>query len=102
MGRFRRVEEEMPRTCTVCGKPEDDHPFRHAFTTTGGITTQKEQDDSGPLPPPGSVPPSGDPVLRLALIRRGLIDLADIEAVEAELKGAGIAIGNSMGKPRER
>jgi hypothetical protein len=35
--------------------------------------------------------PPGDSVLRLALLRAGLITVADLEKVEAELKGAGIA-----------
>lgn len=84
--------------CQVCTHPRSDHPYRHAFI---GKNDQQGLTEVRPptVPPPDQeatpasvrVAPPGDPVLRLVLIRKGLISLEDIDGVEAELKGAGIA-----------
>lgn len=93
------TEEESPR-CQVCGKPKNDHNFRHAFIMLGHPSILVEvtppegipaiETEEGPRPAVRVAPP-GDPVLRLALIRKGVITLEDLETVEAELRGAGVA-----------
>jgi len=87
--------------CLTCGKPRSDHPYRHAFVGVGDSPALIEAPP--PTPPPPDRPPlglgedrvrvmpPGDSVLRLALLRAGLITVEDLAKVEAELKGAGIA-----------
>jgi len=101
------VNEEY---CTVCGKPRSNHPFRHAFATTSTGNTLKaiaaEQAEPEASEQRTQVVESaigGDPVLRLALIRRGIITPDDLAYVEQELKGAGIAFAEQgMAQPRDR
>lgn len=85
--------------CRICGHPKNDHHYRHAFV---GATDSPALIEISPVtvPPPsqtGEQPasvrasPPGDSVLRLVLLRSGVITLEDIEKVEAELRGAGVA-----------
>ena len=100
-------QEATEDYCTICGKPRSAHPFRHAFasTSTGNtlqaMTAEEASQDDDP-PSMGVSQLGGDPILRLALIRRGIITPDDLTYVEDELKGAGIAVSENMGKPRER
>lgn len=106
--------------CVICHLPEQAHKDRkmvHRFQPVGGssalIPTEPEneiaRDDrridhasSARQAPQGSVrmPSISDPVLRMALIRRGVITVADLDEVEAELRATG-AVGyeppSSMG-----
>lgn len=89
--------------CTTCGKPRDNHPYRHAFTSRRSPSTSLRPVEDVQLPNDASSAPArpsqgaigsamrGDPVLRIALIRAGVITVADIEAVEAELRVSGYA-----------
>lgn len=87
--------------CRTCGKPKSDHPYRHAFVGVGDSPALIEIRPQTPPPPDGPVEensqarvrvlPPGDSVLRLALMRAGVITVEDLERVEAELKGSGVA-----------
>lgn len=87
--------------CKTCGKPRSNHPFRHAFVGVGDSPALVEVPVVTPGPPDRPplglgedrvrVMPPGDSILRLALMRAGLITVEDLEKVEAELKGAGVA-----------
>lgn len=94
---------EVIDPCTICGKPRADHPYRHRFVGYGDAqqtlfkSTENDDDassiDEARPSSQGSVriAQGGDPVLRLALLRKGLITLEDLDAINAELKGAGVA-----------
>ena len=92
--------------CSLCGRARSDHMgFQHAFSEDGLLTDMKtaekaaernEQrnaagDDSEAPRAEIKRLPGGDPVLRLALIRAGVITPSDLEAVEHELKATGIS-----------
>ena len=99
-------------SCSVCGHLRSEHPYRHAFVGPSDQQVLHEVTPDTPPPPrePGDPPasvrvsPPGDSVLRLALLRLGVITLADLEVIEAELRGAGLAFHDpeTMGKPRDR
>ena len=83
--------------CTICSKPKIGHErFRHAFVgyddAAGGLFEKTEV-----KPPPSDqaskvrIPSSGDPILRMVLLRKGLITVADLDEVEAELRATGVA-----------
>ena len=70
------------------------------FTTGSMGSTLKINQPSeplGPRPEPSADAPLplGDPVLRLALIRSGVIKPSDLDDIESELRGAGIAVSNT-------
>lgn len=88
--------------CTTCHKPRSNHPYRHAFTSrfNGGRIRPVEDvalpNDASSKPAPKSqglnqAPLAGDPVLRIALIRAGVITPELLDQVEHELRTAGIA-----------
>lgn len=109
---------ETEEFCRTCGKPKSNHPYRHAFVGSSDSPAIVQVDLPTPPPPDSSPddpvrdredrvrvnPPSGgDPILRMALMRAGVITLAQLEEVEAELKGAGVAFhSEAMGQPRDR
>lgn len=69
--------------CMVCGEGPSPHNFQHAFTTMPNDLRDKPAAE-----PPKRVPPSvisTDIVLRLALMKKGVLDTDDIIAAEAEL-----------------
>lgn len=76
-----RQETDADR-CTVCGNFADDHPYRHAFTTT-----QNDLRENTPPPLPKKPPSvlSTDIALRLALIDKGVLTADDILAAETKL-----------------
>jgi hypothetical protein len=90
------VEVKM---CDICGFPEDRHNFVHAFSLRGEGLRVKKDDDRGDQANKGDpdsqgsigVALRGDPVLRLALIRREVITADDLSQIEAELRASGIA-----------
>lgn len=108
---------EMTDLCRICKRPRLDHNFNHKFVgpndSPGLVQVDKEvppPPDSSPQDPVREQPqdrvrtmPPGDSVLRMALLRAGVITLAQLEEVEAELKGAGIAYhSETLGQPRDR
>lgn len=89
--------------CTICHKPKADHPYRHAwvgystgtsalFESTGNDSPASSSQSELPSSQGSTrVLPTGDPVLRIALLRKGILTLDDLASVEAELRGAGVA-----------
>ena len=88
--------------CTICHKPKSAHvvgQIIHSFSPFGRPTQLFERTDSvEPLPAAPSqprmevkLPSSSDPVLRLVLLRLGLITVENIEEVERELRATGVA-----------
>lgn len=94
--------------CTVCGRSPDDHQgVRHPFSVKGSSTSwlkpQKERmsepvNVTAPRMPslPQSVMPF-DPVLRQALIAKGVITPDDLDAAEKIIRSLGLggALGGS-------
>lgn len=88
--------------CTICRHTRAEHAereFKHAFSPPGGKTGGlfKKTDASEVMaPPPGGALrklPPGDPVLRMALIRLGVVTVEALEQVEAELRATGMSFG---------
>lgn len=99
--------------CQLCHRPKDDHgpgKIRHKFVGLNDSMSLQEDDRphvTGDAQHPASQGPvrsllGGDPILRLALIRKGLITSEELDKIEQELKGAGIAVAEAVGKPRDR
>lgn len=98
---------EVIDPCTICHKPKADHNYRHAWVGYGDPqqTLFKSTENDAPASSidearPSSqgsvrIAPGGDPILRMALLRKGVITLADLDAIDAELKGAGVAYHDS-------
>lgn len=106
-----QTEDEVIDPCTICHKPKANHPYRHAWVGYGGDRSGLFENPSPASPPPSQNAPkqgasandasaspgrvgiasTGDPVLRLALIRRGLITVEDLDSIEQELRASGVA-----------
>lgn len=90
----------MDELCTICHKTRADHgDMVHAFSGPDenvrlrpNKLSSESSSSSAPIPQ-GSIGIAmrGDPVLRLALIRAGLITPADLDKIEAELRVSGLA-----------
>lgn len=102
---------ELPEeVCRFCGKPKGNHPYKHAFVGLNDIGSLRSRDNER-SDPSSSMPTSdqgrvrnamtGDPVLRLILIRKGIISVADLNEVEQQLEAAGYATATPVGKPRD-
>lgn len=85
--------------CRICGKAREAHYNTvHEFTSTrSSLKVSKSSSDTPKSGEPVSqINPyaalRGDPVLRVVLIRKGIIDLEDIAQAEAELK-SGVVYG---------
>lgn len=87
--------------CSICNLPETEHgtgKVIHEFARPGQSlklgkqADEKSSHDDHPVDEgrPRQFP-TGDPVLRMLMIRKGLITPQDLTDLEAELKGAGIA-----------
>jgi hypothetical protein len=84
--------------CTICHRDKEAHKsMRHTFSPFGQSSTLFEKTPEAPSPPPDQprstvrLPSASDPILRMVLLRKGLITVADIEAVEQELRATGVA-----------
>lgn len=96
-----QTSEDPLELCTICSKTREEHKTRnmvHSFSPYGRPTSLFEKSPEAPQPPPDQPRstvrlPSGstDPVLRMVLLRKSLITVADIEAVEEELRATGVA-----------
>ena len=92
--------DEEPR-CRICHVPllshgGMKHKFRSEEDRQQGLIPAKASADASSNAGDRSreslgVALSGDPVLRMALIRKGLITPDDLTAVEAELRASGVA-----------
>ena len=98
--------------CSVCKRPRQEHidrGYRHQFVPIGGPVALVARDESPSESSPARTSesqghvrmiPGGDPVLRMALIRKGLLTPDDLTSVEDELRATGV-IGHdpeSMGE----
>ena len=87
------VEDEY---CSMCGFSKTDHHFKHKFVGIGGslqvADSSGDQAQSGDPVTQGraGIDLRGDPVLRMALIRKGVLTTGDLDTVEHELRTAGI------------
>lgn len=87
------------RTCRTCGNPEEPHNFRHPFVSTedpyskDGLGPSQKQREEGKTPP---LPL--DPVLRIALLDKGILTADDLAAASKKAavtqQGVVIASGN--------
>lgn len=88
--------------CRICDLPRAEHgQMRHEFisleeTRNTGLRPAKSSSDASSGSAPSSqgsfrIASGGDPVLRLALIRAGVITAQDLDSIEAELKASGLA-----------
>lgn len=81
--------------CRLCGLTEGEHRLlhpqpQHAFSVDGKLTVAKPPDSTVKR-----VSPPGDSVLRLLLIRSGVITVEQLLAIETELKATGLATSES-------
>lgn len=98
-------------TCRMCGRPEEAHAdLRHPFIKQGQeIDTDffKKKENESVISPPGNT--SGpvmqtsslpfDPVLRTALINKGILTMEDLEEAEKFIRAVGGALnGNQESK----
>lgn len=121
----RPTSGEVVDPCTICSKPKLNHPYRHGWVGYGDDKSGLfEVSSSTPPPRPpqndGTHTPAesfdsavrssqgrsgnalqGDPVLRLALIRAGIIKVEDLDRIEGELRAAGVAsnVAAPLGQP---
>lgn len=86
------LEEQMDSrmtTCATCnnsgiGDPRDWHHYRHSYRGTWQPLSSPQTPATSGVGTPLRVP--FDPVLRLALIRKGVITPDDLKAAEEEIK----------------
>lgn len=93
--------ESEAEVCGICSRPKEAHKdMVHQFQPKNGPRTLVARDDSSHdqrkhAPGESQGRPrnasSGDPVLRMALIRKGVITVEDLDAVDAELRATGVA-----------
>jgi hypothetical protein len=89
------VTEEL---CTICHRDREAHrTMHHQFQSPGqpGVLVQQsvkapEAPHSG-TNPTVRLPSASDPILRMALIRAGVITVAQLDEVEEELRATGVA-----------
>lgn len=93
-------QQQETEDCAVCHRPRKDHSrFRHDFRAFGESPTLSESAPRRESPDqvdPASqgrirIATGGDPVLRMTLIRAGVISVGDLDKVEAELRATGVA-----------
>ena len=82
--------------CSTCGNEydpddkENTHPYRHPVN---GVLPKRKPEEGSPRPSVLDLPM--DPVLRLVLIRKGLIEPLDLTEAEQELAATGMAQARS-------
>lgn len=80
----------IPGMCKTCGNPPDNHPYRHPYndgSVSWSQTVQMAADGSQATTEPPQ-PMSGllDPVLRQALVDKGVITPEDLRAAEDKIR----------------
>lgn len=91
--------------CQICGVTRENHRgLRHMFVAPGetrntGLRPNASGSDASSHDAAGSqgslgIASRGDPVLRFALIRAGVLTAKDLELVEAELKASGFVVAS--------
>lgn len=85
----------MVTECDICGKDEKWHrenDSAHAFATDGRLIRRAQSQSNDPSSQNRPrINTGGDPVLRMALIRKGIITPEDLTQVEDELNATGIS-----------
>lgn len=92
---------EIDPLCRTCGRPLSNHPFRHPFVSMDAkgnslIARDDDAHDHASRTPQENqghvrIAPAGDPVLRMIMIRKGIITVEDLDNLEAELRATGVA-----------
>ena len=81
--------------CAICGKDQAWHRENnsaHAFSTDGQLSRRASSQSGDPSSQNRPrINTGGDPVLRMALIRKGVITPEDLTQVEAEINATGIS-----------
>lgn len=93
--------------CQVCHRPEEGHNARHPFIGPGDALNseffaKKENDSlispsgnmSGPVVQSSHMPI--DPVLRTALINKGILTMQDLEEADAFIRAVGGALNGNQ------
>lgn len=80
--------------CKICKRPKSDHNnLFHAFSVTGTLEKTLGADDRKQRVPASLKRPQaalkGDPVLRMAMVRKGLVTADELEEIENELRSTG-------------
>jgi hypothetical protein len=86
--------DEVDPLCGVCHKPQSWHErdtVQHEFNSFGKLVSKKRESETRSIQTQ-----RGDPVVRLALIRKGLLTVEDIEEVERELKALGVVYAGTV------
>lgn len=85
----------IERVCEVCGHSLEWHrqnQTAHVFSDDGRIIQRSRSQASDPVSEENPrMQLAGDPVLRMALIRKGVITPEDLDEVENELRATGIS-----------
>lgn len=93
VSRREAIESDEP-VCGVCHKPRSWHDkdsVRHQFDVSGKLMAKVATPD---IRSAGAS--RGDPILRLLLIRKGIISVEEIENAEKELKALGVSSVGSV------
>lgn len=91
--------------CTMCQRPEDGHAgVRHPFTPLGVVQRLEGPDTAGFVQQTAAPDMPFDPILRMALINKGVLvpqDLTDAERIVTAISGRGgdINAGNDSPRP---
>lgn len=77
------------KLCIFCDHPIDNHPFRHPFTAGDDpfAVTSLRSDPGTPGKQQGNAPPLPiDPVLRIALIDKGILTTDDLAQAQSKVE----------------
>lgn len=98
-----------PPSCSVCGRQKDWHDANdtvHAFTTREGGSAfgpsreRRTSDEKRPSAVPDDAPAvmrwPFDPVLRQALVDKGILTVEDLEAAEQKIRTASMVMGGQQ------
>lgn len=91
-------EPATEELCTICNRDRPAHKtMHHGFSPPGQPSSLFEKSPEAPETSPSGprttvrLPQSGDPILRMVLLRAGVITVAQLDAVEEELRATGAA-----------
>lgn len=79
--------ENPPVLCATCRNPHDNHPFKHPFNDGSLSTMDAFTVGHGHQPPSvRRIPGPCDPVLRQALVDKGILSPDDLRAAEEKIQ----------------
>jgi hypothetical protein len=83
----------MSELCTMCNRPEDGHlGMRHPFTPPGVAQSLEGPEKTGSVKMAQAPDMPFDPILRMALINKGVLtpdDLTEAERIVTAISGRG-------------